>query len=139
MEEYDFATQGSPSNEALARGIINNVLVSCIGQEKRHALQHALQAPTEIGSATPSPPLAPLSLQFETRLSYQVTYRREKRMLQGAADYSLSYDIEDPLGTNVLLVEAKRKSLFSTAAAQLIVYMGEFLLELFRLPIMSGC
>lgn len=50
-------------------------------------------------------------------------------MLQGAADYSLSYDSEDPLATNLLLVETKRKSLFSTAASQLIVYMGEFLLK----------
>ncbi|KAI9777143.1 MAG: hypothetical protein M1816_004912 [Peltula sp. TS41687] len=115
MEESEFATVN-----------IDNVLVSCIGQEKRHALRRASRTSTE---PVPSPLPAPLSLQFETRLSYQVTYKKEKRMLQVAADYSLSYDSEDPLGTNLLLVEAKREGLLSTAASQLMVYMGEFLLK----------
>lgn len=46
-------------------------------------------------------------------------------MLQGFADYSLWYDKNELMGTNLLLVEAKKKGALSSADGQLVAYMGE--------------
>jgi hypothetical protein len=46
-------------------------------------------------------------------------------MLQGFADYSLWCDKDEIMGTNLLLVEAKKKGAFSSADGQLVAYMGK--------------
>ena len=66
-----------------------------------------------------------LVLRFETRLQQVVNYKNEARTWQGIADYSLSYESDDPIGTNLILVEAKKKGLLSTADGQLASYMVE--------------
>jgi hypothetical protein len=130
MDEHAFVTHGSVFNEALARSTINNILIFCIAEEKRRALSDSqinstppAQSPSR--PMTPAPDPAPLFLQFETKLNFLVTFRKEKRMLQGFADYSLWYDKYEPMGTNLLLVEAKKKGALSTADGQLVAYMGE--------------
>jgi hypothetical protein len=130
MNEHAFVTHGPIFNEALARSTINNILIFCISEEKRRALNHSQinQTPPARSPSrptTPAPDPAPLFLQFETKLNFLVTYRKEKRMLQGFADYSLWYDKNELMGTNLLLVEAKKKGALSSADGQLVAYMGE--------------
>lgn len=119
------------ANEALARSQINDILIICIGEEKRLALQEYNRpnaAPSTQLLARPTTPSsnpAPLLLQFETKLNRLVTYKKEKRVLQGIADYSLWYDKDEPMGTNLILIEAKREGMLSMADGQLIAYMGK--------------
>ena len=126
-----FVTEGSVLNEALAQSEISNLLIICIGEEKRCVLQESEQAkpvlsPQPLGRpTTPSPEPASLLLQFETRLSHLVTYKKEKRLLHGIADYTLWYDKDEPMGTNLVVVEAKRRGMLSIANGQLVAYMGE--------------
>jgi hypothetical protein len=94
MNEHTFVTHGSVFNEAFARSTINDILIICIGEEKRRALNHSEINPTPSAQSssrptTPDPDPTPLFLQFETKLNFLVTFRKEKRMLQGFADYSL--------------------------------------------------
>ena len=119
------------TSEALAQSQINNILIICIGEEKRLALQEYNRpnaAPLTQSLArpiTPSSDPAPLLLQFETKLNRLVTYKKEKRVLQGIADYSLWYDKDEPMGTNLILIEAKREGMLSMADGQLVAYMGK--------------
>ncbi len=119
------------ANEALARSQIHDILIICIGEEKRLALREYNQ-PNATPSTqllarptTPSSDPAPLLLRFETKLNRLVTYRKEKRVLQGIADYSLWYDKDEPMGTNLILIEAKREGMLSMANGQLVAYMGK--------------
>jgi hypothetical protein len=134
-KERDFVTCGSPYNEALARMAINEILVTCIAEEKRRILggggnvpgpSHPSDLTSTSGRPTTPTSLdpAPLILQLEPRLSYVVEYQNEKRLLQGNADYSLWHDGNGAMGTNLVLVEAKRRGLLSAADGQLIAYMG---------------
>lgn len=45
--------------------------------------------------------------------------------MQGIADYSLWYDKDEPMGTNLILIEAKKRGMLSMADGQLVAYMGE--------------
>ena len=130
-----FVTQVPVINEAVARATINDILIICIAEEKRLSVGHrqskltpsslmpSAQAPSR--PRTPEPNRDPtLFLKFETKLAYEVTFNEEKRLLKGIADYSLWYSKHEPMGTNLLLVEAKRPSALSSADGQLIAYMG---------------
>jgi hypothetical protein len=129
-KEYSFVTEGSMANEALARTQINDILIICIGEEKRLAFPKDSQpnvAPSTQSLArptTPSSDAAPLFLRFETKLNRLVTYKNEKRLLQGIADDSLWYDKDESMGTDLVLIEAKRKGMLSVAEGQLVAYMG---------------
>jgi len=74
---------------------------------------------------TPSSDSATLLLRFETKLNRLVTYKKEKRALQGIADYSLWYDEDEPMGTNLILIEAKREGMLSMMDGELVAYMGK--------------
>ena len=119
------------TNEALARSQINNILIICIGEEKRLALQEynrpkaAPSTPSLVRPTTPSSDPAPLLLQFETKLNRLVTYEKEKRILQGTADYSLWHDKDEPMGIILILIKAKREGMLSMADGQLVAYMGK--------------
>ena len=119
------------ANEALARSQICDILIICIGEEKRLALQEydrpnaapstqLLARPT-----TPSSDPAPLLLQFETKLNRLVIYKKEKCLLQGIADCSLWCNEDEPMGTNLIIIEAKREGMLSMADGQLVAYMGK--------------
>src|SRR5262245_44000809 len=138
MDKHKFVTQGLVLNEALARSTVNIILIMCIAEEKLLALGHSqpnltpsdqssltLSAPSPSRSRTPEPDPdpVPLFLKFETKLSFEVIFKKEKRLLQGFADYSLWYDKDEPMGTNLLLVEAKRKTALDSAEGQLVAYM----------------
>jgi hypothetical protein len=110
-------------------------LVCCIAEEKRLARSTA-----QIGSSTAAsidPALRPttpttepskLSLRFETNLKCPVTYKKEKRTLSGLADYTLWNNDTESMGTNLVVVEAKRYHSLEGAAAQLTAYMGKLFL-----------
>ncbi len=72
----------------------------------------------------PSPQPAELLLRFETELAFPVNLKKEKRQLVEKADFTLWYDDEDSMGTNLVVVEAKCEGTTSLAAGQLIAYMG---------------
>jgi hypothetical protein len=48
-------------------------------------------------------------------------------MLVGKADYTLWYNDQETMGTNLIVVEAKRKYSAGTAIPQLIAYMGKWI------------
>ena len=134
LSEIDFVVSGSPKNEASARCILNNILVCCVAEEKKLARSTAQtgSSTASIGPTlrptTPTPEPAELSLRFETELKCVVTYKREARTLSGLADYTLWYDNTESMGTNLVVVEAKRLQAIEEAAAQLVAYMGKFVL-----------
>lgn len=119
--------------EDLARSQISDILIICIGEEKRLALEElnrpnaALSTQLLALSTTPSPDPAPLYLQFETKLNRLVTYKKERRLLQGIADYSLWYDKDEPRGINLVIIEAQREGILSMTDGQLVAYMGEYI------------
>ncbi|KKZ68314.1 hypothetical protein EMCG_05989 [[Emmonsia] crescens] len=130
LEELRYVVSGSPSNEAYIRCAINLILVSCISEEKRLAeverLKDVKSQPALHPSSrptTPDPP-APVSLQFETKLSFPVEVHGQTKLLVGKADYALWYNTEEDMGTNLLVVEAKKKFFAYSAIPQLIAYMG---------------
>jgi type I site-specific restriction endonuclease len=71
----------------------------------------------------------PVQLQFPTPLKYLVAYKKQKRMLTGFADYSLWYDEAETMGTNLVVVEAKRNGNAASAEAQCLAYMGTLILK----------
>ncbi|KAI9762260.1 MAG: hypothetical protein M1840_001439 [Geoglossum simile] len=138
QKEADFVVEGSPENEAYTRCRLNNILVCCIAEEKRLAMSKnalpasaAADAPPTATSANPAlRPTTPLSepaqitLQFETELKYPVKYKDQTRMVSGIADYSLWYSNVESVGTNLLIVEAKRRRMTGAVAGQVLAYMG---------------
>lgn len=132
QKEIEFVTKGSPQNEAYTRCLLNNILVCCVAEEKRFA-QPAAQSVSSAAASTdhasrpttPLPEPAHLVLRFETELKYPVHYKREARMLNGIADYTLWYNTDESMGTNLVVVEAKRRRWTSQAAGQVVAYMGE--------------
>jgi len=125
----------SPKNEAYARCVLNNILICCVAEEKRLARSTAQIGSSTVASidptlrpTTPTTEPAQLSLRFKTSLKYEVTYKKEIRTLNGLADYTLWYDSTESMGTNLVVVEAKRLQAIEEAAAQLVAYMGKFVL-----------
>lgn len=119
---------------------IDAILIDSIFEEKHFALgvhnhnqhQHSnLPIPAASRPSTPSvtisddkPVPAPLMLKPEVELHCAVTYKRQRRLLKGVADYTLHYDGNDPYGTNLVIVEAKRQGAAGLAEGQLLAYMG---------------
>lgn len=81
--------------------------------------------PIELPPRPATPVEVPLILQFETKLNFHVTYKKQSRLLQGIADYTLWYDKDESMATNLIMVEAKRKGAISEAEGQIVAYMGE--------------
>jgi hypothetical protein len=81
--------------------------------------------PTRLSTPTANPAEpAELCLRFETALKHRVIYKKEARTLSGIADYTLWYNDKESMGTNLVVVEAKKHQSLSEAAAQLVAYMG---------------
>jgi hypothetical protein len=158
QEEADFVMEGSPENEAYTRCRLNNILVCCIAEEKRLAMSKntppaaaSVDAPPTATSADAPPtatsadpalrPTTPLSepaqitLQVETELKYLIKYKNQTWMLSGIADYTLWYDSAESVGTNLIIVEAKRRRLTGGVAGQVLAYMG----ELYTMTPISRC
>ena len=130
LGELGYVAGRSASNEAYIRCALNLILVLCIGEEKRRAenvhardqrTQASLQSPPRL--TTPDPP-EPVLLKFETELCHPVEVQGRRKMLVGKADYTLWYNAEETMGTNLIVVEAKRRYSAGTAIPQLIAYMG---------------
>jgi hypothetical protein len=109
-------------------------LVCCVADEKRLAQSvssaGSSQDPLVAGRpTTPSHEPANLILRFKTELKYPVTYKKEKRMLNGIADYTLWYNGDESMRTNLAIVEANRHGFVTLAASQVVAYMGELYSE----------
>ena len=110
----------SKSNEAYCRTIIDQILIGAMYEESHHRSQ-SLGHDT-ISEEDP----AILQLQLETTLQLEVTYRHEKRLLSGVADYTVWYESveKDRLATNLVIIEAKRQHDTDMALSQLAAYMS---------------
>ena len=120
---------------------VDAILIDSIFEEKRFALgvheqdQHQRSDVSNLATSRPSTPLAaksdgrpvpaPLMLKPEVEIHRIVTYKHERRLLKGIADYTLHYDGKDPHGTNLVIVEAKRRGAAGLAEGQLLAYMGK--------------
>ena len=137
-------TRSSTKNEAIARVVIDQILISAISEENDAVLESlkAMQsndrqpkdgpspvAPLQAGQNQPEP--AQMSLEFETALSAPVMHGGEEKILGGFADYTLFYKRRalhteaTTLSANLVVVEAKRNNVTDSATAQLLSYMGE--------------
>ena len=136
LEEINYITHRSPVNEAYAWCRLSNTLVSAIAEEKRFAEYQATTESTantqSTSSSTLLPPrpstprqVAPVNLKFETELKCNVIFNDRPRGLSGVADYTLWYDNNEKMGTNLVVVEAKRLDEASSADQQLFAYMGK--------------
>jgi hypothetical protein len=92
---------------------VDAILIECIGLEQDRAKLNEEHA------------LTPISLTAESALQLEVKLQRQKRLLSGRADYSLWYD-DHTLGTNLVIVKAKRRYAYSEGFSQCLVYMGRF-------------
>ena len=125
-----YVIRGSFKTEAFARCLLNNIVLYCIATGKRYAEHHIQTTPAAVPedrqprTQTLSPQPAELLLRFEPELAFPVNFKKEKRHLVGKADFTLWYDDEDSMGTNLVVVEAKCEGTASLAARQLIAYMG---------------
>jgi len=137
LDETEFVVKKSKKNEAYACCILNSLLICCVAEEKRMASSivqinsstAASTDPTRPSTPTIDPPEpADLCLRFETPLKHRVIYKKEARTLSGIADYTLWYDDKESMGTNLVVVEAKKHQALSEAATQLVAYMGKLFL-----------
>ena len=120
---------------------VDAILIESLFLEKRFALgvynhnqNHRSNVPISATSG-PSTPLAvksddrsvpaPLMLKPEVEIHRIVTYKYERRLLKGTADYTLHYDGKDPYGTNLVIILAKRYGSTGLAEGQLLAYMGK--------------
>ena len=123
---------------------IDAILIESLFEEKRLALSvynhnqhHRSNVPISATSG-PSTPLAaksddypvpaPLMLKPEVEIHKIVIYKRQRRLLKGIADYTLYYDAEDPYGTNLVIIEAKKFGTTGLAEGQILAYMGKAIL-----------
>jgi hypothetical protein len=117
MNEFAFVMYGSVFNKALMQSKINIIMMLCIDEEKWLVLNQisahtTLSAQSLSCSTIPTLNVTPIALQFETKLSSLVTFKKEEQIPQGVADYTLCYDGDEQMGTNLILMEAKKKGLF---------------------------
>jgi len=98
LNVINFVVKGSHKNEAYARCQLNNILTCCVAEEKQQARSTAETYSSPGASINPDPTKRPttpttepaeLSLRFETVLKYAVSFKKEKRILNGVADYTL--------------------------------------------------
>lgn len=118
---------------------VDAILIESLFEEKRFALgvhnhnhncRSNVPIPAVSGPSTPPaakpdgrPVRAPLMLKPE--IHRIVTYKYERRLLKGIADYTLHYDAKDPHGTNLVIIEAKKYGAAGLAEGQLLAYMGK--------------
>src|SRR5271167_1273630 len=134
LDETEFVVKKSTKNEAYARCILNSILICCVAEEKRIASSIVQINSSTAASVDPTRPSTPtadpaepadLCLRFETALKYRVIYKKEARTLSGIADYTLWYDDKESMGTNLVVVEAKKYGMMSGAIKQVVAYMGK--------------
>lgn len=127
--------EGTSENyKALGRLILDQIIISNIYEESSKETmgpQEDQDLRTRIShlsvSMTGAPEdLAKLELSHKTPLSKAVIYKREKRLLSGLADYSLSYKGSNSktLDTNFVIVQAKHQYCPDLGMPELAAYMG---------------
>ena len=128
-----------PLKEALQRVYVDLLLFNCLLDEDI-ALQDPRASINEVHSTTtpvrsqrtgitasdfaPGPVPAPMGLYFETELRAPISFKGEKRMLCGFADWSLGHFSGGSGSGNLVLVEAKKRDYIRESYGQLAAYMG---------------
>jgi hypothetical protein len=120
---------------------VDAILIESLFEEKRFALgvhnhnQHHSSNGPILATSGPGTPLAaksdgrpvpaPLMLKPEVEIHRIVTYKYERRLLKGIADYTLLYDEKDPYDTNLVIIEAKNYGAAGLVEGQLLACMGK--------------
>ena len=123
---------------------VDAILIESLFEEKRFVLSvhnHNLQRRSNVQVPVISGPNTPLTAKSDGRLVpapfilkpeveiYRiVTYKYERRLLKGIADYTLHYDAKDPYGTNLVIIEAKKYGAIGLAewhGGSILVVLGE--------------
>jgi hypothetical protein len=100
-----------PENEATYQIRINSMLLKCLDCERNRAETNNQWT------------LAPMALAPETDLELEITMFGKKITLYGRADYTLWYD-DFLIGTNLVIIEAKKRDSATTGIPQCLGYMG---------------
>ncbi|KFZ17437.1 hypothetical protein V501_01711 [Pseudogymnoascus sp. VKM F-4519 (FW-2642)] len=123
-------------NEAYTRTILDQIIIGCVYEENIASQRGRSESPpgeppAVCHSHPPKPQLiieepAQLELSHETPLSGEIVFKGEDRILTGFADYSLFYESKskDTLGTNLVIMEAKKTGFSDGALPQLVSYLG---------------
>ena len=118
---------------------VDAILIESLFEEKRFALgvhnhnhNRRSNVPTPAISGPSTPPAAksdgrpvPAPLMLKPEIHRIVTYKYERRLLKGIANYTLRYDAKDPYGTNLVIIEAKEYDAAGLAEGQLLAYTGK--------------
>jgi hypothetical protein len=103
------------NNEAFSRTILDQILISALYEESNKKLNQQPESEVSNDTHPPGPDTsehedpAELELLHETRLSKDVNYKGQTRLLSGFADYSVWYEsvAKQTMATNLVIVEAK--------------------------------
>ncbi|PLB44234.1 hypothetical protein P170DRAFT_480001 [Aspergillus steynii IBT 23096] len=118
LEDFALATKGSSETEAAVRSRIDVILYMTLADKKRkehRAAGHrsSMEALTQYRS---------IEFQAETDIKLPWTYKGEKRLISGRADYTLWYGEPDSPESNLMVVEAKTEG--ADGLKQAITYMA---------------
>ncbi|KAI9783335.1 MAG: hypothetical protein M1839_003869 [Geoglossum umbratile] len=140
QREADFVMEGLPENEAYTKCQLNNIWY--VASQRRSVspcriIPHRLQLQLILHipqlqlilhlpqlQLIPHLPQLQLILHYDPTLKYPVKYNNQTWMLGGIVDYTLRYDSAESVGTNLIIMEAKRRRLTGEVAGQVLAYMG---------------
>ncbi|OBT50282.1 hypothetical protein VE04_09482 [Pseudogymnoascus sp. 24MN13] len=126
IARVQYVTNNGAGNEAYSRTILDLILVTAMYEEGKLADPDRNIHPAPVPHVHPPEDPARLELLHEVPLSTEVVHKGEQRSLTGYAGYTLFYNrfSSDPLATNLVVVEAKRRGGTDLALPQLISYLG---------------
>lgn len=119
LADYDMATGGSPTNEALIRSRIDVIILTALVKMKREFLSKPRT------SFTSSASLKSVHLQFEREIKFVWKSGKRRVRLAGIVDYSLWYGMPNDYAINMAMVEATQPHLIKQGVFQCLAYMGK--------------
>lgn len=119
LVEYDVATGGSPTNEALIRSRIDVIILTTLAKIKRELV--AKPRTSVASSASPQS----VHLQFGRKIEFIWKSDNQRVRLSGIIDYSLWYGMPDDHATNMAMIEAERPDLLKGGMLRCLAYMGK--------------
>ncbi|KGO44261.1 hypothetical protein PEX2_035940 [Penicillium expansum] len=118
LVEYDVATGGSPTNEALIRSRIDVIILTTLAKMKRE-----LVAKPHISVASSASPQS-VHLQFGRKIEFIWKSDNQRVRLSGIINYSLWYGMPDEHATNMAMIEAERPDLLKGGMLRCLAYMA---------------
>lgn len=95
--------------------------LSLLSQRKKERHERLSQGSrNHLDDTTPKPNI----LRSETAIHRTVSYKGKNITVQGKADYTLWYDAQDDLASNLAVIKTERPGGFSYAETQVLGYMG---------------